>query len=87
VSTVTIYGVAALSFMMLMYWLEDRGPAFVLWFALGCLLSSIYGFLSVAWPFGAVEAVWCVIALRRYGTVRSGHRRTPVQPRRTTPEP
>ena len=22
--------------------------------------------LSGAWPFGVVEAIWCVIALRRY---------------------
>lgn len=65
-SWVTAYGVAALSFMMIMYWLEHRGSVFVLGFALGCLLSSAYGFLAGAWPFGVLEAVWCVIALRRY---------------------
>ena len=63
---VTIYGVCALTFMMLMYALERRGRAFVLAFALGCALSSAYGFLSGAWPFGVVEAIWTVIALRRY---------------------
>jgi hypothetical protein len=63
---VTIYGVCALSFMMAMYALERRGPRFVLLFALGCLLSSAYGFLSGAWPFGIVEAVWSLVALRRY---------------------
>ncbi|MGE0878284.1 MAG: hypothetical protein AB7L13_14470 [Acidimicrobiia bacterium] len=63
---VTVYGVVAVSFMMTMYALERRGPAFVLWFAVGCLLSSSYGFLSGAWPFGVVEAVWSVIALRRW---------------------
>jgi hypothetical protein len=78
VTPLTIYGVVALSFMMLMYWLEDRGPAFVLWFALGCLLSSIYGFLSGTWPFGVVEALWCVIAVRRHGTPRPGQRRAPI---------
>ena len=25
-----------------------------------------YGFLSGAWPFGVVEAIWAVVALRRY---------------------
>jgi hypothetical protein len=65
---VTIYGVCALSFMMLMYALEGRGRRFVLAFALGCALSSSYGFLSGAWPFGAVEAIWTFIALRRYLT-------------------
>jgi hypothetical protein len=63
---VTIYGVCALTFMMCMYALERRGRTFVLAFALGCALSSSYGFLSGAWPFGVVEAVWTVIALRRY---------------------
>jgi hypothetical protein len=70
VDTVTAFGVAALTFMMLMYALEARGRAFVLAFALGCALSSAYGFVSGAWPFGVVEAVWTAIALRRWSTVR-----------------
>jgi hypothetical protein len=65
---ITLYGVCALTFMMLMYALERRGRGFVLAFALGCLLSSIYGFLSGAWPFGIVEAVWSFVAVRRYVT-------------------
>jgi len=52
--------------MMAMYALERRGPRFILLFALGCLLSSIYGFLAGAWPFGVIEAIWCAIALTRY---------------------
>ena len=56
----TLYGVLALSFMMVMYALERRGRRFILAFALGCLLSSVYGFISGAWPFGVVEAIWCV---------------------------
>jgi hypothetical protein len=63
----TLYGVLALTFMMTMYALEPRGARFILLFALGCALSSSYGFLSGAWPFGVVEAIWTVIALRRYG--------------------
>ena len=62
----TAYGVAALTFMMAMYGLEGRHPRFVLAFAAGCLLASSYGFLSGAWPFGVVEAVWALVALRRY---------------------
>jgi hypothetical protein len=64
---VTLYGVGALSFMMLMYALERRGRRFVAGFALGCLLSSAYGFWSGAWPFGVVELVWSAIAWRRFG--------------------
>ncbi len=54
----TVYGVVVLSFMMVMYALERRHRSFVLAFAAGCLLSSSYGFLSGAWPFGVVELVW-----------------------------
>jgi len=67
---VTAYGVVAVTFMMVMYALEARGNVFVLLFALGCALSSAYGFLSGAWPFGVVEGVWCLIALRRYTDAR-----------------
>jgi hypothetical protein len=52
---VTLFGVAALTFMLLMYAFEQRNERFVLAFALGCLLSSAYGFLAGAWPFGVVE--------------------------------
>lgn len=69
-SAVTIYGVIVLVFMMAMYALESRHRRYILAFALGCALSSSYGFLSGAWPFGLVEAVWSLIALRRFLTSR-----------------
>jgi len=62
----TLYGALAVTFMMLMYALESRDRVFVLLFAFGCALSSSYGFLAGTWPFGVVEAVWCLVALRRY---------------------
>ena len=62
----TAYGVLALTFMMAMYALEGRHPRYVLAFAVGCLLASSYGFASGAWPFGVVEAIWALVALRRY---------------------
>jgi hypothetical protein len=62
----TIYGVVAQTFMMTMYAMESRSRLFVLAFALGCALSSAYGFASGAWPFGVVEGVWTLVALRRY---------------------
>ena len=73
----TIYGVSVLSFMMVMYALERRGKWFVLAFALGCALSSSYGFLSGAWPFGVIEAIWSVIALQRFS---GGFRHTLATP-------
>lgn len=63
---VTLYGVCAVTFMMVMYALERRGRGFVLAFAAGCLLSSAYGFLSGAWPFGVVEAIWAAVAVHRF---------------------
>ena len=64
----TAYGITVLAFMMLMHALERRHRFFVLGFTVGCALSASYGFLSGAWPFGVVEAVWCVIAARRFSS-------------------
>jgi hypothetical protein len=66
----TLYGACAVTFMMLMYALESRGRNFILAFAVGCVLSSAYGFLSGAWPFGVVELIWSGIAVRRWLQVR-----------------
>jgi hypothetical protein len=71
VNAVTLFGVVALTFMMLMYALESRGAGFIVAFAAGCALSSAYGFLSGAWPFGVVEAIWALIALRRFYGARA----------------
>ena len=68
---ITIYGVCAVTFMMVMYALESRDPKFVLGFAFGCVLSSVYGFLSGAWPFGVVELIWSGVAVRRYSASRA----------------
>ena len=69
--SITVFGVIALTFMMVMYALERRHPSFVLAFAMGCLLSSAYGFMSGAWPFGVVELVWTGVAARRYLGVKA----------------
>jgi hypothetical protein len=69
----TIFGVLALTFMMTMYALESRSALFTLAFALGCALSSAYGFFSGAWPFGVVEGVWTFVALRRFRGARNGN--------------
>jgi len=56
--------------MVVTYALEPRHHGFVLALAVGCLLSSVYGFLAGTWPFGVVEIVWAGIAVRRFFTVR-----------------
>lgn len=70
VGMLTLFGAAAVTFMMLMYALERRGQRFILAFACGCLLSSAYGFLAGTWPFGVVEAIWAAIAVHRFRTGR-----------------
>lgn len=67
----TAFGVAALTFMMAMYALERRGSVFIAAFAIGCALASTYGFASGAWPFGVVEAIWCLVAIRRFQRSRA----------------
>jgi hypothetical protein len=60
------FGLLAVTLMVVCYALEDRSAWFILGFAGACVLGSIYGFLQGAWPFGLVEAVWAVIAFRRW---------------------
>jgi hypothetical protein len=65
-SHLSIFGLFAVTAMLVFYALENRSHWFVLAFAFSCALGSVYGFLQGAWPFGLVEAVWSVVALRRW---------------------
>ena len=62
----TLFGLVAIAFMLICYMLEDRAPGWTLAFAGGCVLSSAYGFLQGAWPFGVVELIWAGVALHRW---------------------
>jgi hypothetical protein len=73
--TLTIFGLFAVTMMLVCYAAEDRSPWFILAFAVACALGSAYGFLQGAWPFGLVEAIWAVVALRRWMV-----RRLPAKP-------
>jgi hypothetical protein len=64
--SLSLFGLFAVTLMLVTYALEDRSPRFVLAFACACALGSIYGFLQGAWPFGLVEAIWAGVALRRW---------------------
>jgi hypothetical protein len=66
----TLYGLISVSLMLLFYALEDRSRLCVLGFAIACLMGSIYGFLQGAWPFGLVEAIWSLVAVRRWWLLR-----------------
>jgi hypothetical protein len=62
----TAFGLFAVTAMLICYALEPRSRWFVLAFAVSCALGSIYGFLQGAWPFGVIEAVWALVALKRW---------------------
>jgi hypothetical protein len=64
--SLTLFGLFAVTAMLVFYALEDRSPWFILAFAGACALGSAYGFLQGAWPFGVVEAVWTGVAVRRW---------------------
>ena len=66
----TAFGLFAVTAMLVFYALEKRGPWFIFAFAVACVIASIYGFLQGAWPFGVVEAVWSVVAFRRWWLAR-----------------
>jgi hypothetical protein len=66
VDALTLFGLFAVSAMLVCYALEARSRWYVLGFAASCALGSAYGFLQGAWPFGVVEAIWSLVALRRW---------------------
>ena len=68
-SRLTLFGLFAVSSMVVCYALENRSRWFVLAFAASCLLASVYGFAQGAWPFGVVEALWSGVALRRWARI------------------
>ncbi|HET9105875.1 MAG TPA: hypothetical protein VFN79_01655 [Steroidobacteraceae bacterium] len=79
-SALTIFGLIAVTAMLVFYALEERHPLCILGFAVACALGSTYGFLQGAWPFGIVEAVWTVVAVQRWRLKRRSHSRTTSHP-------
>ena len=62
----TIFGLLAVTAMLIFYALEERRNVYILCFAGACVLGSAYGFMQGAWPFGIVEAIWAAVAIRRW---------------------
>jgi len=71
-NALTLFGLFAVTAMLVTYALESRSPWFILAFAFACALGSVYGFLQGAWPFGLVEAIWSVVAVRRW--IQAAHK-------------
>lgn len=68
----TLFGLFAVTAMLVCYALEKHSPWFILAFAGSCALGSAYGFLQGAWPFGLVEAIWSIVAVRRWWLATRG---------------
>jgi hypothetical protein len=66
VDQLTLFGLFAVTAMLVTYALETRSHWFILAFSGACVLGSIYGFLQGAWPFGVIEAIWAIVAMRRW---------------------
>jgi len=62
----TAFGLLAVVAMLVTYAFEQRSSWFTLAFAGACVAGSVYGFLQGAWPFGVVEAIWALVALRKW---------------------
>jgi hypothetical protein len=62
----SLFGLFAVTAMLIFYALEDRSHWFILAFAAACGLGSAYGFLQGAWPFGVIEAIWAGVAAWRW---------------------
>ena len=69
--TLTLFGLFAVTGMLVTYTLERHNRHYILAFAVFCALGSLYGFLQGAWPFGLVEAIWSVVALNRWYRTRA----------------
>jgi hypothetical protein len=68
--SLSLFGLFAVTMMLVTYALEARSHWYILGFAAACALGSTYGFLQGAWPFGLVEAIWALVALRRWALAR-----------------
>jgi len=66
----SLFGLFAVSAMLLCYAMESRSPWWTLAFAGSCALGSAYGFMQGAWPFGLVEGVWSIVAARKWWKIR-----------------
>ena len=62
----TLLGSIAVSIMMLSYALESRSKWYVLIFAGASAATSAYSGFAGVYPITVIEAIWAVIALRRF---------------------
>jgi hypothetical protein len=64
--SLSLFGLSAVTALLVCYALESRSHWFVLAFAAACAFGSAYGFLQGAWLFGLVEGIWAIVAVARW---------------------
>ena len=63
--SLTLFGLLAVTAMLVFYALEDRSAWYILTFAGACVLGSIYGSLQ-GQAVAVVEAIWALVAVNRW---------------------
>lgn len=61
-----VFGSIVVGIMFLSYWFEERSKWFVLSFAAASALTSLYSGLAEVYPITVIEALWSVVAFRRF---------------------
>ena len=62
----TAFGTIAVSAMLIAYWQEPRSKWWIAVFAGGSAATATYSGFVEAWPVLGVEALWSLVALRRF---------------------
>jgi hypothetical protein len=62
----TLFGVVAVSLMVVCYALEQKSHWYTLGMSACCVAASVYGFLAGTWPFGVLEGAWAGIAFFKW---------------------
>jgi len=62
----TAFGTIAVSVMLIAYWQEPRSKWWIAVFAGGSAATATYSGFVEAWPVLGVEALWSLVAHRRF---------------------
>lgn len=74
----TLFGSIAVSIMMLSYSLESRSRWYVLIFACASAATAVYSGLAEVYPITVIEAIWSLVALRRFVMRHRAERAVPL---------
>ena len=86
---ITVFGSIAVALMLLAYALEARSRWYVALFAAASAATAVYSGVVEAYPITVIEAVWALVALRRFAVRREAEMRPdslePIEQRPSSP--